>query len=98
MHELGGTALIGSIVGQPVITEDLDLVRGDSLLEELFKVLLGRGLDLACRKLFLGQCPIAEKEADAVAVEGEHTDCMQVATIDRSRRQTREGNQLGVCM
>lgn len=69
-------------------------MRGNSLIEEFFKVLLGRGVDLACRKLFLGQFPIAEKEADAVAVEGEQADYMQVATIDRSRRQIREIDQL----
>lgn len=82
VHKFRSASFIGSVVGQPIVAEDLDLAGGNSLLEEPLKVFFGWRLDLAGRKLFLGQCPVAEEEADTVVVEGEHADCMQVATID----------------
>lgn len=82
VHKFCSASFIGSIVGQPVVAEDLDFVRSDSLLEEPLKVLFGWRLDLAGCKLLRSQCPIAEEEADTIAVEGKHANCMQVAAID----------------
>ena len=76
VHKLGSTSFVGSIVSQPIVTQDLDLVWGNGLLEEILKVLFSRSLDLAGIKLLLGQGPVTEQEADTVPTQGEHTHCM----------------------